>query len=47
MKDVFYDLECVNKIYGENCLNICGRCWNFVFCNNINGVCLDGCDLGW
>ena len=38
-------LGCNNGSFGKNCIETCGS--NCISCNAVNGVCDQGCSLGW
>ena len=39
---------CANQTYGENCSQSCSpHCGQDKACNNIDGSCISGCDVGY
>lgn len=48
-KNAFYcTLGCPSGLFGLNCRELCsGQCINNKPCDNINGVCLNGCRDGY
>lgn len=40
-------LECSTGLFGYDCLEKCGDCFNLGKCNHINGSCLNGCSQGF
>lgn len=40
-------LECDGNMYGVNCTEKCGSCFNFEQCHHLNGTCMKGCDRGF
>lgn len=49
LKNTFYcTLGCLSGYFGLNCRERCsGQCINKKPCDNINGVCLNGCRDGY
>lgn len=43
----FFFIECNVGYYGKNCNNMCGYCWNKIFCYYVNGICDEECDFGY
>jgi hypothetical protein len=39
-------VACSSGYYGELCQETCGNCSDGVTCNNVNGTCTNGCDVG-
>lgn len=39
--------DCDDNKYGENCSNSCGNCRGSEQCHHINGICINGCDIGY
>ena len=37
---------CENGMYGQNCSETCGNCFEST-CNNVNGTCAEGCEAGF
>lgn len=40
-------LECDGNMYGVNCTEKCGSCFNFEQCHHLDGTCMKGCDRGF
>ena len=40
-------IECDGGMFGHNCSQSCGKCFNNEQCHHINGTCLNGCDSGY
>lgn len=39
--------DCDDNKYGENCSKSCGNCRGSEQCHHINGICINGCDIGY
>lgn len=45
---LFYQIECKEGWFGQNCSQLCSRhCRDDAFCNHMTGQCEKGCDFGW
>lgn len=40
-------LVCIQGIYGKDCQYRCGFCINQIYCYYVNGICFEGCGLGY
>ena len=39
--------ECDGKMFGKNCEELCGKCFNDEQCDHINGSCMNRCNPGY
>lgn len=44
---VLLNLACPNGVFGRKCLETCGNCLSDETCNNVDGMCMDGCNEGF
>lgn len=44
---IYLIVVCMVGYYGDNCIKICGNCLDDKICNNVNGICIDGCKEGF
>ena len=47
MNVFIFPTECDGKMFGKNCKELCGKCFNNDQCNHINGSCMNGCNPGY
>lgn len=40
-------IVCKIGLYGVNCNGICGYCCNLYECFYIDGLCMNGCEVGY
>lgn len=47
MYENFVVIECKEGKYGDECIFDCGCCRNKIKCYYVDGICVDGCELGY